>query len=112
MIVTTRTVGNCVVLDCSGNMTVGPGAIAVRNAVREALKNKPKKMVLNLEKVDYTDSAGIGELVNSLTHVQGQGGKLVLLNLAKRTEALLVITKLITLFEIAHEEKSALADGQ
>jgi anti-sigma B factor antagonist len=81
----------------------------VRNAVREAVKGSPKKIVLNLGGVDYVDSAGIGELVSSFTHVQSQGSKLVLLDLTKKIRELLVITKLITVFDVFEDEKSALA---
>jgi anti-sigma B factor antagonist len=109
MNIVVRRIGNCVVLDCSGKITLGPGTMNIRNAVREAVKGGPKKIVLNLGGVDYIDSSGIGELVSSFTHVQSQGSKLVLLNLTKRIQELLVITKLITVFDIFQDEKSALA---
>jgi anti-sigma B factor antagonist len=108
--VDTRTAGNCTILDCSGKITVGAGTTALRMAVREAIKGHPKKIVLNLQNVDYADSAGIGELVSSLTHAQSLGGRLVLLSLPVRIKELLIITKLITAFEIQDEEENALAD--
>jgi len=84
--------------------------MAVRNAVRDALEGGAGKIVLNLAGVSYIDSAGIGELVSSLTHVRNQGGKLVLLNLNKKTHQLMVVTKLITVFEVFEDEKWALVD--
>ena len=98
MDITTRTVGNCVILDCSGKFTLGLGIMNARDAVCEAIKGSPKRIVLNLERVEYLDSSGIGELVSCLTHVQKQGGQLVLLNLPRNVRELLMITKLISVF--------------
>ena len=55
--------------------------------------------MLNLEGVPYIDSAGLGEVVRTYTTVSRQGGSLKLLNLTKRIEDLLSITKLLTVFE-------------
>jgi anti-sigma B factor antagonist len=107
--ITTRTVGNCAVLDCSGKLTVGPGVTTLRDAVRAAVKGGHSRIVLNLKEVEYSDSCGIGELLSSMTHVQSHGGQLVLLNLTRYTEHLLMITKLLPVFEVHNEEGSALA---
>ncbi len=107
--ITTRTVGNCVILDCSGKLTLGPGVTTLHDAVRAAVKGGHSRVVLNMKEVEYSDSCGIGELVSSLTHFQNQGGQLVLLNLNRYTEHLLMITKLLPVFEIYNEEGSALA---
>jgi anti-sigma B factor antagonist len=109
MNISSRTVGSCVVLDCSGKITLGPDTVTLRNAVREAAKNSPKRVVLNLAEVSYIDSAGIGELVSGYTHLQSQGGALVLLNLTKKSHDLLVVTKLHTVFDVFKDEKAALA---
>ena len=111
MNITTRSIGNCRVLDLNGRIVLGADTEAVRNAVREAVKDNPKKIVLNLCNVSYVDSCGIGELVSSYTHVRSQGGNLVLLNLTKKIRELLVISKLITVFETFENEKLAVADG-
>ncbi len=107
--INTRTVGNCHVLDCSGKLTVGPGVTTLHNAVREAVTDGHLRIVLNLKEVGYSDSCGIGELVSSLTHVQHQGGQLILLNLDKYLEHLLTITKLLPVFEVYKDEEAALA---
>jgi len=109
MNITKRKVGNCIILDCSGKITLGPETMTVRNTVRDACQEGIKKIILNLGEVNYIDSSGIGELVSSFTHVSNTGSKLVLLNLTKRIRELLVITKLITVFEVFEDEKQALA---
>ena len=63
--------------------------------------------MLNLEGVPYIDSAGLGEMVRAYTTVSRQGGKLKLLNLTKRIEDLLAITKLMTVFDTFDTEAEA-----
>ena len=109
MKITQRTVGDITILDCSGKITLGEGTMAVRNTVRDILKNGGRKIILNLGDVNYIDSSGIGELVSTYTSVTNQGGKLVLLNLTKKIQELLAITKLLTVFQVHEDERKALA---
>ena len=109
MKIETRKVGDVTVLDCSGKITLGEGTMAVRNTVREILKNGGKKIILNLGDVNYIDSSGIGELVSSYTTVTSGGGQLKLLNLTKKIQELLAITKLLTVFQVYNDERAAVA---
>jgi len=109
MKIETRTVGDVHILDVSGKITLGEGTMAVRNTVRDVLKNGGKKIVLNLADVNYIDSSGIGELVSSYTTVTNQGGKLKLLNLTKKIQELLAITKLLTVFSVYDNEQQAIS---
>jgi len=109
MKIETRTVGDVYILDCSGKITLGEGTMAVRNTVRDILKNGGRKIILNLSDVNYIDSSGIGELVSSFTTVTNQGGKLKLLNLTKKIQELLAITKLLTVFSVYDNEQAAIA---
>lgn len=104
-----RVVGDVQILDCSGKITLGEGTMAIRNTVRELLKNGHKKIVLNLADVNYIDSSGIGELVSSYTTVTNQGGSLKLLNLTKKIHELLAITKLLTVFPVYDNEQAAVS---
>jgi anti-sigma B factor antagonist len=104
-----RTVGDVHILDVSGKIMLGEGTMAVRNSVRELLKNGTKKIILNLGDVNYIDSSGIGELVSSFTTVTNQGGQLKLLNLTKKIQELLAITKLLTVFQVYDSEQAAVA---
>jgi anti-sigma B factor antagonist len=58
--------------------------------------------------VPYIDSSGVGELVSSYTTVTNAGGQLKLLNLTKKCHELLAITKLLTVFDVYDNEKTAL----
>ncbi len=109
MIIQMRIIGDVRILDCSGQIRLGEGTMAVRNAVRDALDSGTKKIILNLEEVNYIDSSGVGELMRTYTSVLNQGGQLKLLHLTKRIRELLAITKLLTIFDVFDDERAALA---
>ena len=94
------------IFDLSGRMTVGEAA-AVRDRVREMLAEGARRFLFNLQEVDYIDSTGLGVLVMCFTAVEKAGGDLKLLNLNRRNVELLVLTKLITVFEIFNDEQDA-----
>lgn len=103
-----RVVGGVTILDLSGKMTLGEGDELLREKIASLINAGHKNMLLNLDSVPYIDSAGLGEIVRTYTTVSRQGGKLKLLNLTKRIEDLLSITKLLTVFEVYESEAEAI----
>jgi anti-sigma B factor antagonist len=103
-----RQSGDVTVLDMDGKITIGEGSVALRSAVRRLLEENKKKILLNLAKVGYIDSSGIGELVSSYTAINKDGGELKLLNLTQKLQDLLTITKLLTVFDVYESEADAL----
>ncbi|HEU4804378.1 MAG TPA: STAS domain-containing protein [Nitrobacter sp.] len=102
-----RTVNDVTVLDLKGKMTLGEGDELLKDKINSLLAAGKKKLLLNLESVPYIDSAGLGEVVRTYTTVSRQGGSLKLLNLTKRIEDLLSITKLLTVFDTYDNEADA-----
>jgi anti-sigma B factor antagonist len=102
-----RRVGDVVVLDLKGKITLGEGDELLKDKVNSLVNQGHKKLVLNLEGVPYIDSAGLGEIVRTYTTVSRQSGSLKLLNLTKRITDLLSITKLLTVFETFDSENEA-----
>jgi anti-sigma B factor antagonist len=100
----TRQVGDVTVIDLSGRITLGEGASALRDVLRDLTAKGNKKILLNLGDVTYIDSSGIGELVSGFTTVTNAGGTLKLLSLTKRVKDLLQITKLYTVFDVHDDE--------
>ncbi len=82
--------------------------IDITDKINSLIQQGHRKLLLNLEGVPYIDSAGLGEIVRTYTTVSRQGGKLKLLNLTKRIQDLLAITKLLTVFETFDAEPEAL----
>lgn len=104
-----RQAGDVTILDLDGKVTIGEGSVALRSAIRRVLGEGKTKLILNLGKVGYIDSSGIGELVSSFTAVSKEGGTLKLLNLTEKIQDLLAITKLLTVFDVYEDESEALA---
>ena len=95
------------IVDLDGRMTVGPEATAFRDKMAALIAAGTRNVVLNLKRVDYIDSTGLGALVMSATSERRQGGNVKLLNLSRRSIELLVMTKLATVFEIFNDEQDA-----
>ncbi len=102
-----RTIGDVLILDVNGRITLGEGDEILKDKVNSLLNQGKKKIILNLADVPYVDSAGLGAIVRTYTTVSRQGGSLKLLNLTKRITDLLSITKLLTVFETYDSEADA-----
>ena len=102
-----RNVGDVVVLDLKGKVTLGQGDELLKDKVNSLVNQGHRKIILNLADVPYVDSAGLGEIVRTYTTVSKNGGSLKLLNLTKRITDLLAITKLLTVFETFDAESEA-----
>jgi len=105
---TYREIGQIVIVDFSGKITLGEGSSMLRRTIRELLDQGHRRIVLNLADVDYIDSSGIGELVSGYTTVRGAEGELKLLHLTRRVHDLLQITRLFTVFDVQSDEEAAL----
>ena len=108
MLIEERVVGDVTILDLKGKMTLGEGDELLKDKINSLIHQGQKKLLLNLESVPYIDSAGLGEIVRTYTTVSRQGGNLKLVNLTKRITDLLMITKLLTVFETFDTEAEAL----
>ncbi|MBA3599761.1 MAG: STAS domain-containing protein [Acidobacteria bacterium] len=107
--ITERQAGDITILDMDGKVTIGEGSVALRTTIRRLLGEGKKKILLNLGRVGYVDSSGIGELVSSFTAVNKEEGSLKLLNLTQKIQDLLAITKLLTVFDVYDSEADALS---
>jgi anti-sigma B factor antagonist len=104
-----RQAGDVAVLDLDGQVRMGDSATALRGAIRGLVAGGNKKILLNLGGVKYVDSGGIGELIANYTTVGRSGGQMKLLNLTDKVQDLLVITKLLTVFDVYENEAEALS---
>ena len=108
MHISERTVGDVVIVDVSGKVTLGDGGdVVLKDKMQSLVQQGRKKVLLNLAEVSYVDSAGLGEIVQSYATVMKNGGSLKLLNVTKRIKDLLSITKLLTVFECHDSEAEA-----
>ena len=103
-----REPANAAILDMSGRITLGDALGDLRDSIREALAGDQVNILLNLAEVSYIDSSGLGQLIGSYATVASKGGQMKLLNLQKRVNDLMQITKLLTVFEVFNDEQEAL----
>jgi anti-sigma B factor antagonist len=103
-----RKIGEVAVVDLSGKITIGEGDVVLRETVGELLDGGDKRILLNLERVKYMDSAGIGELVACYKRAKEKQGTVKLLNPSGKVYDLLQLTKLEEVFDTYRDEKEAL----
>ena len=109
MNLSSHTVGSVEIIDIEGKILLGAGDTEIKKAVDDLLKRGRKSILINLAKVPYIDSAGLGELIRCFTTVRRNGGHLKLLSPNQRLVDLLTITKLVNVFDWYGDEASALA---
>ncbi len=108
MHVTVRKSGNIVIVDLSGMLHGGLGDEILRGVMNELLAEGWKKILLNLSKVTSIDSAGVGELVQSLRVAKKFDADLKLLNLHERVRKSLHLAQLLPVFHVYENEPEAL----
>jgi anti-sigma B factor antagonist len=105
---TVRKLGRVAVVDIVGKITIGEGDVLLRQKVQELLDAGESRILLNLEKVKYMDSAGIGELVACYKRAKEKEGTVKLLNPSGKVYDLLQLTKLEEVFDTYRDEGEAL----
>jgi anti-sigma B factor antagonist len=90
---------NCVILTLKGNVMGGPDGAKLHDTLHELKENGKTNVVVDLSKVKFMNSSGLGMLISAMTTMRNAGGDLRLANVADRIQSLLVITKLITVFK-------------
>ena len=105
--ITDRQVGNVIVLDMDGQLTIGGSSMALRAAIRRLLEEGEDQILLNLAGISYVESSGLGELIASHSALDKKGGQIKLLHLPDRVRELMTITQLLTIFDVYEKEAEA-----
>lgn len=107
-----RAVGETTVLDLHGTLA-GPEASAMlEGIVRRLARTGRQKLVANLLGVSAIDAAGLGALVGAYNVVRRNQGTLKLAHVTKRIHDLIVITRLVTVFDTFDSVEDAIRDGR
>jgi anti-sigma B factor antagonist len=102
--------GNVAIITVDGDITLNKGGdVLLKDKVQSLIQQGQKNIVIDLGGVSSVDSAGLGQLVHAYATTKNKGGALKLLNVTKRLRDLLVVTKLLTVFDTYDDEKAALA---
>ena len=103
-----RHVADVVVLDFKGDLVGGPDALRVQETVTGLLAEGRRKFLLNLDKVDFVNSSGVGIVVAAFTAIKNGGGAMKLCNANDKVSRIMVITKLLEVFDSYYKEAEAL----
>ncbi|MEX0778676.1 MAG: STAS domain-containing protein [Balneolales bacterium] len=91
--------GNCTILTLKGNIMGGPETVSLNEKLHEVIDEGKKNVVVDLSRVKFMNSSGLGMLIGALTTMRNAGGDLRIANATDKIESLLIITKLITVFQ-------------
>jgi len=105
---TSRKIDNVAIIDIEGKILLGDGDVEIKQAVDQMLARGDRNILLNLARVPYIDSAGLGEIIRCFTAIRKTGGSFKLLSPNQRLLDLLAITKLVNVFDWYNDEPSAL----
>lgn len=103
---------NCVIIKFKGNVMGGPDAVSLNEELHELIEKEKTNVVVDLGKVKFMNSSGLGMLIGALTTMKKAGGDLRIANPTDKIESLLIITKLITVFKHFKTLDEAIASYQ
>jgi anti-anti-sigma factor len=103
-----RRIGDVTILQLIGRLELEQGDLELRDYVNRLVDEGRVKILLDMREVTRLDSAGIGMLVSKFITTRRAGGAIKLLHPTERTDHLMDITKLTTVFEIYNSEREAL----
>ena len=102
-----RRIGDVTILQLIGRLELETGDLILRDTINRLVEDGQVKLVLDMKEVTRLDSAGIGMLVSKYLTVRRAGGTIKLLHPTERTDHLMDITKLTTVFQVFDDEASA-----
>jgi anti-sigma B factor antagonist len=105
-----RIQGDVAIITVTGDITLNKGGdVLLKDKVQSLIQQGNKNIIIDLGGVAYVDSAGLGQLVHAYATTKNKGGALKLVNVTKKLEDLLVVTKLLTVFDTYENESAALS---
>jgi anti-sigma B factor antagonist len=108
MVISERSAGDVIILDLDGRLVVEDGVTPFIDRMNGLVRHGRKKILLNFEHVTYLDSSGVGAVVWKYVTARKQDASVKLLNLTRRSHNVLMITKLLTVFETFDSEQQAI----
>ncbi|MBX7170919.1 MAG: STAS domain-containing protein [Pyrinomonadaceae bacterium] len=112
LIISERYKNDVTILDLTGNICLGESNVKFRSTLRLLDQEGKNNILLNLADVAYLDSSGLGELVAGYLSTKKNGGQIKLLNLNSRIREIMVMTKLLTMFDVFEDEEQAIDSFQ
>lgn len=89
----------CVIIELKGNVMGGPVSEEFSKLLHSFVDEGKKNVIVDLGKVKFMNSSGLGMLIAGLTTMKRAEGDLRISQADKKIESLLVVTRLITVFQ-------------
>src|ERR1700751_1747755 len=102
--ITQRETNGIYLLALKGRLVLGQESIGLRTMIDNLLSSGATRIVINLEQVNYVDSAGLGALIEMHRKTKAKGGSLKLCNLGPNLRQALEIARLLPIFETCPKE--------
>ena len=107
-----REVDGVYVVTLEGRIVLGEESHSFRERMKRVLAEGKKKIVLNMANIKYIDSSGLGALVAVHYNAKTQGASMCVCNLGEKFYEVLLITKLLTVFDVYDTEVAAINSFQ
>lgn len=95
------------IIEVKGNLMGGPETLEVHETIKAQIEKGVKKAVIDLSKVKWMNSTGLGTIMGCLTSLRNAGGDLKLSGVTEKVKSIFMITKLLTLFETYNSAQEA-----
>ncbi len=105
---TTTLDGGIGLIEVSGSLVGGEETDKLRQSVAGFVDREYDKLVIDLSRVTYINSTGIGVLVSAQTSYSRKGWQIKLCGLNKNIDNIFVITKLTLVFDVADTRDAAI----
>jgi anti-sigma B factor antagonist len=102
-------VGEVMVLELSGKIMGGPDHEKFQNEIKALIAEGHVDILLNMAKVNWVNSTGLGILVSAFHTLKKNGGQLKICNVSDRIDNILNVTQLKLVFETYAGMDEALA---
>jgi anti-sigma B factor antagonist len=100
--------GDVAIIHLDGKVMGGPDATIFHGKLHEIVSGGKKKVIVDLAKVEWMSSVGLGMLISALTTMKNNQGELRLAGVTKSIQSLLTITRLVTIFQVHENVEEAL----
>lgn len=104
-----RKINDISVIELNGFLTMNLGEYNIKKTITDLLNNGDKKILFKLDKVEFINSAGIGELVGAYISVTNRGGIIKLCGIPEKVNKMLRVTKVISIFNTYKTEEEAIS---
>jgi anti-sigma B factor antagonist len=101
--------GDIAVLSLSGKMMGGPETTALHDRIKSLITDGIHSVVIDLKGVKWMNSSGLGILMACMSSLNQVNGRLKLSSVTEKVQSIMMITKLIQIFDTYENSERAVA---